>query len=294
MNRKFWIVLSHTFMSHIKTKFFVISTLVAAAILILMLNFSMILSLFKEKDEMKKIGVVDPTGQVFSMYAMEVKKMHDDIDPILYEDAKQAEKDVLNGNLKAYLFIEKIEHGSIIANYYAKKITDQDFYNLVFQALKQTQLMLASQALGLSAEQIALLFEGVSLKPIALEPNAKSIEEIIQSSILINILLIALYTMVLIYGSMVAMEVAKEKSSRIMEVLISSVSPVTQMFGKIMGIFLLALFQVLIYIGVGWLSLMFGSKTLNLGSFVVRFTDFPISLLIYAIIYFLPRKFKVA
>ena len=36
------------------------------------------------------------------------------------------------------------------------------------------------------------------------------------------------------YANMIAMEVATEKSSRVMEILISSVSPIKQMFAKIM------------------------------------------------------------
>ncbi|WP_373370374.1 ABC transporter permease [Alkalicoccobacillus plakortidis] len=38
------------------------------------------------------------------------------------------------------------------------------------------------------------------------------------------------------YGTMIATEVATEKSSRVMEILVSSVHPIVQMFGKIIGI----------------------------------------------------------
>ncbi len=55
------------------------------------------------------------------------------------------------------------------------------------------------------------------------------------------VLLFVIYFAVIMYGSMIAMEVATEKSSRVMEILVSSVSPITQMFAKIIGIALLSL-----------------------------------------------------
>lgn len=287
MNRKFWLVLSHTFTSKLKTKSFIVSTVIMVLLTILIFNLPAIISLFKGKQEIEKVGVVDRTGQVFALYAAQAKEMNAGFDLISYGDEEKAKEDVLNGKLKAYLLIEKVENGAIVGSFYAKKITDQDFYGKVSQALKQAQFRLTAGQLGLSPEQASLLFRDVSLKQIPLEPDAKTMEEMIQSSILIYILLIALYIVVISYGSMVAMEVAKEKSSRIMEILISSVPPVTQMFGKILGISLLGLFQMLILIGVGWISMLFGDKKVDLGGLVVDFSNFPVSIVIYAVIYFL-------
>src|SRR5690625_6921120 len=57
------------------------------------------------------------------------------------------------------------------------------------------------------------------------------------------VMLFVLYITVLLYGQMIATEVATEKSSRVMEILISSASPVTHMFAKILGVGLLGLTQ---------------------------------------------------
>lgn len=48
-------------------------------------------------------------------------------------------------------------------------------------------------------------------------------------------------------GSMIASEVTSEKSSRIMEILITSVSPLTQMFGKIIAMFVLGMMQIVFF-----------------------------------------------
>ncbi len=70
---------------------------------------------------------------------------------------------------------------------------------------------------------------------------------------LVYVLLFVIYFAVIMYANMIAMEVATEKSSRVMEILISSVSPIKQMFGKILGIGLLSLTQLAFLLAVGLL-----------------------------------------
>lgn len=64
------------------------------------------------------------------------------------------------------------------------------------------------------------------------------------------------YFFILIYGMMVLQGVVEEKSSRIIEVIVSSVKPFELMMGKILGIALVALLQFVIWIIVG-VGLMF-------------------------------------
>ena len=65
----------------------------------------------------------------------------------------------------------------------------------------------------------------------------------VMSYALVYVMLFMLYMGVIGFGNMVAMEITAEKSSRVMELLITSVSPLKQMFGKIIGFCLLALSQ---------------------------------------------------
>lgn len=286
MNRKFWIVLGHTFYSNVKTKSFIISTVIMALLVVIIFNLPTIIHLFDQKS-VDKVGVLDRTGQVFSLYEQQTKEMKADYEVISYENEANAKEDVMNGKIKAYLLIDKVVNGAIVGNYKAKEITDQEFYGKVIQGLKQVQFRLTANSLNLTPEQAALLFQDVTLQQTALDPNAKTLEQVVQSSVLIYILLFGLYFSVLGYGSMVAMEVAKEKSSRVMEILVSSVPPVTQMFGKIIGISLVGLLQGAVFVGAGAISMAFGDKKVDLGGFVVDFSNFPASILIYAGLFFI-------
>ncbi len=67
---------------------------------------------------------------------------------------------------------------------------------------------------------------------------------------LARILGILIYMIILIYGSQVMMSVMEEKTSRIAEVIVSSVKPFQLMMGKLIGVGAVALTQFLLWIGL--------------------------------------------
>ena len=99
-------------------------------------------------------------------------------------------------------------------------------------ALQQIKSQLAASQLQLTPEQLGKLSEPVPFERIALKDNAKTQEELSEARGLVYVLLFVIYFAVIMYANMIAMEVATEKSSRVMEILISSVSPIKQMLGK--------------------------------------------------------------
>jgi len=70
---------------------------------------------------------------------------------------------------------------------------------------------------------------------------------IIISSFLSYIMGFLMYIVIFIYGSMVMRSVMEEKINRIVEVVISSVKPFTLMLGKVMGVGLVGLTQLMIW-----------------------------------------------
>ncbi len=67
------------------------------------------------------------------------------------------------------------------------------------------------------------------------------------------ILIMALYMVILLYGQMVATNVASEKSSRAMELLVTSANPTSMMFGKVLAPCIAGLFQLIAVFGTALL-----------------------------------------
>ncbi|MEH7522975.1 ABC transporter permease, partial [Bacillus sp. JJ1503] len=181
------------------------------------------------------------------------------------------------------------------AAYKARSIADTALSSELQHYLQQIKTELAASKINLSQDQLGKLYEPVSFSKIALEENAKTEEELNQARGLVYVLLFIIYFAVILYANMIAMEVATEKSSRVMEILISSVAPVKQMFAKIIGIALLSLTQMGIILVVGFYFVKRNMESMQGGFFeVFGFSDIPISSIIYALVFFLLGYFLYA
>jgi ABC-2 type transport system permease protein len=284
---KFFIVLGHTFFSNLKTKSFIITTIATALLVGIVFSLPSIIAFF-DKDEIRIIGIVDQTEEVFDPLSQTIQSSaSNELELIAIENEEEAKHKIDAEILYGYLVIHAVDNGSVSATFKGMKVNDSSLISQLEQGLNQTQFRLKATVLGLTEQQAAQLFEPAGLEKVALDENAKSEEELVESTVLVYLLLFSIYFAVLMFGNMVAMEVVKEKSSRVMEILVSSVNPISQMFGKILGVALLGVFQFTIYMMIGFITLQFGNKSVEVGNMTVDFSRIPISTVLYALIFFI-------
>ncbi|MED3996920.1 ABC transporter permease [Peribacillus frigoritolerans] len=292
---KFWIVLSHTYLSKLKTKSFIISTIIMMALILVLSNLSNLIDKF-DSDEQEKVAVIDQTeGGLFDSYKNAVAGVNDDLSIISAQDEKEAEEMVSAEEIVGYLLIQKDKTLGFKGTYKANQISDSAVSNDLLLALTQLKGQITAKELNLTEQQIAQLNTPPAFDTIALQKNAKTEEDLNQARGLVYVLLFVIYFGVLMYATMIAMEVATEKTSRVMEILISSVPPVTQMFAKIMGVALLSLTQMILFFGVGYFSIKQNLTGMDEGFFsFFGFGSTDISTIIYAIIFALLGYFLYA
>lgn len=261
--------------------------MITVLFLLAFINIDKIISLF-DKEEVKHVAVIDESGQLYDLFTAQMQLSDEKIKFESFAgNEAEAEGQVTNEEIDGVLILslseEKLPTGTLKAN----TVTEQYWINPLEQALQQVKVMLATEQLALTPEQVASVYEPVQLERVPLAENAKTEVEVIQAQVIVNIITIVIYMAVLIYGMMIATEVATEKSSRVMEILISSVSPITQMFGKIIGIALLAITQLIILLSVGFASILSASSSTE-GNLVnaLELTQIPIGTIVYAFIFF--------
>lgn len=293
---KFWIILLHTYISKLKTKSFIITTIITALFFAGVANVNRIIDLFEGEDEGAKIAVIDETDTIYEAFSAQVKVMDEKMIVKPFEGTiQEAEKQVKDGKFDGLLVLRMNAEGLPEATYEALQIAEQELSGTLEQALQQVKVGIAATNQGLSPEEVASIYAPVAFQKKALEENAKTAEELNQARGLVYILLFVIYFSVVMYGNMIAMEVVTEKSSRVMEILISSVSPVQQMFGKILGVALLGLTQYLFIMAVGYFSLKSSLAQME-GAFfeVFGLGDLPVATFVYAIIFFILGYFLYA
>ncbi|WHY68281.1 ABC transporter permease [Neobacillus sp. SuZ13] len=292
----FWIILFHTYLNKLKTKSFIITTLLTVVIVLVLTNLTNIIDVFDKNNGKENVAVLDETGQLFDPFKKQVSTINKDINLTLFQGSEAAaEKAIEKGTYQGIVLLGLNDEKLPLATYKAKSIADSSLYTDLQTSLQQVKTMLAASQIQLTPVQLEKLYEPVSFKKIALEKNAKTEEELNQARGLVYVLLFIIYFSVIMYANMIAMEVATEKSSRVMEILISSVSPIKQMFAKIIGIGLLSLTQLAVFLSVGYFSLKQNMESLNEGFFgVYGFSDIPLGTIIYAIVFFILGYFLYA
>jgi len=251
---KFLVILFHTYMSKLKSKSFIITTIISTIFILGITNIQSIIDMFDSEEE-KIVAVYDEQNAAIPMLEQQLAATGDSLKVERVDNTEGIEEKIESGEYEGLLVVSFDEEGLPTGEYKASSITDNETISQLEQALQQIKVGIATSQIGLTQEQIATLYEPIQFDVVALQESAKSEEELNQARGLVYILLFVIYFSVILYASMIATDVAVEKSSRVMEILISSASPIMHMFGKILGIALLSLTQLTFWIVVGYISL---------------------------------------
>ena len=95
----------------------------------------------------------------------------------------------------------------------------------------------------------------IRLNTLTLKEDGKAEEDSVEIYMILSyVMSFLIYMFVFMFGTMVMRSVIDEKSSRVVEVVVSSVNSVDLMIGKIVGVALVALTQFAIWIGLSPVS----------------------------------------
>lgn len=252
--RNFWIVTKHTFLTKLKTKSFLISTGIMIVIVLILANLNTVIDMFNQEKQ-RTVAVIDTTGEYIDLF--ENQLMQTDNSFTIVKDANELEaiEKVKSGEWEGVLTITIQGSGIPEAVYRSMKISDESTIRLLQSTLTEVKNQKFTEEIQLDAMQIAELYTPAAFKVVSLEENAKSASELNAARGLVYVMLFVIYFIVIGYAGMIASEVASEKTSRVMEILVSSISPVKQMFAKILGIACLSFVQMGAFLLVGYFSI---------------------------------------
>ncbi|WOV83515.1 ABC transporter permease [Sporosarcina jeotgali] len=296
--REFWIIFKQAFMTKAKTKSFIITTALVVAGIFLLSNLPRILDSIDGigGDEPTAMKVIDTSGKLDDPLSAVLQANESDItiEPTK-ESEKDLEKQVRSEDIESFLTLSLDETNTIQAKYTTLSSIEMSLPEPLRNALQTVQAGIKADELSLSGDQVNSLFTQVNFENNNISASAKSEDELNQARILVYVLMFVIYFAVILYSGMIATEVATEKSSRVMEILISSVSPVKHMFAKVLGIGTLGIVQILVYGIVGFIAFKTSASeaTEGIGSFF-NFTDINPMTLVYAVVFFLLGYFLYA
>jgi len=158
-------------------------------------------------------------------------------------------RDVSNGKIDGFLWLSDSDLANRKVVYSAKDVTDfgesTELRNAVHSALVKRQL----GQKGMSDAEIETVLQPIDFDSVRIEKGKEGASGIAVFLVSFTMVML-LYVSVLVYGFAVMRSIIEEKSSRILEVLLSSVTAKQLLAGKIIGVGAVGLTQVIIWLAI--------------------------------------------
>ena len=291
----FWIIFKQAFITKARTKSFIITTLIVVASFFLLANIPNIIAIFDgDGAEENTLHVLDETNGLIPELQNQLDLADSGIEAVpTFLTEEELQQSIEEGTIDDYLVLT--QNSQLGARYVSESANEMGSGMEIENAVQAIHTALTAESLGLDDGQVGQLFMPVEFERQAISESSKSQEELSQARGLVYVLIMLIYVAVIYYPNMIAMEVATEKSSRVMEILISSVSPVKHMFAKIAGIGSLGILQMMIFGLAGYFAIKTAGTDLTEGFFsVMGFSEVKISTFLFAILFFLLGYFLYA
>jgi ABC-2 type transport system permease protein len=149
---------------------------------------------------------------------------------------RDLDRRLLAEEIDAWLWVDEqaVETGSI--EYHARNVSNTFTLAILERALSGEVRELRLTEAGFDPDQVATLIEEVRLRTVRVSAAGSRQEAGEAGFILAYALFFMLYMVLLIWGQQVLQGVLEEKSSRVVEVVVSAARPFDLMMGKLVGI----------------------------------------------------------
>lgn len=272
---KFLVTLLSTYTQKVKSKSFIITTLLLILFVFAGMNFDKILNLFDSEDE-KTVLTIEATEEDREVVTNVIKSFDDTI--IIEPDSNNV------------LTIDS-EELPIKATLTTDNELSNDNHQAIEVALDELNKIYVSNAIDISEEDLALLDSTADLTVKSSDPDGETDDVgFFESENLLNIVIIyavimLMFFIIMGYASQIATEVAHEKSSRVIEMIVSSISPTRHVLAKVSAIILVSFTQILIVIGSGLIAFKTSSLQKTLSDFELVSNEQTVPIIVYSIVF---------
>ena len=248
--RKMWLIIVREFMERVRKKSFVVATFVTPLLMVVMMVAPSLIMLYGSSDQ-KQVVVVDRSGMVAERLFSTPEVMFIDQSNLSKREACEiyGENSGVMGVLYVGSEIECRDSVQLITNESSSIMIDEAISRQISDIVEREKL----RAYDIENLDQILASVATNIELATYENNGTGEEATMESTssginyVLGLILGMMLYMLLILYGQMVLTSVVEEKSSRVIDVMVTSSTPFQIMMGKILGIALVALTQVAIW-----------------------------------------------
>ncbi|EHS7176267.1 ABC transporter permease, partial [Staphylococcus pseudintermedius] len=240
--KPFSTVFQQSYFEKVTSKSFIIITLILILLIILGSNYDYIYKKIFEKE--KEITLIAPDKQTYSFLTSLIKK-NTDIEKINSYDMSKAKQKLADGTIDYIIEVSNQSNRLKVNVFYnnENKLKDIDTLNLLFNNINVQQII---NKYNIENSDVKLLNkENITLKQVG--GIKKSDQEVKNFNIFIVVIILSIgFFIVVNYANQIAVDIAKEKSTRVSEIIITSIAPQIHLYAKIFSVIAVALTQIII------------------------------------------------
>ena len=230
-----------------KTKWFLITNILVAILIIGLINIDSIITLFGgDFNKKTKLYVIDNTNEAYERFKTELdnssKLLNDESNYEVYrydktiDDAMEELKEKDNYD-NYYLEFSYLDDYSLKVKLVTKEYIDIYDTQILNNALNNTKVSLSISHSNISIEELNKIYEPVNVDRVYLDEKKNSAEEnmeMIMSSVF-PIIILPVFMLIVFLVQMIGAEINDEKTSKSMEIIISNVSAKTHFAAKVIA-----------------------------------------------------------
>ena len=260
------VVISREYMTRVKKKSFLVITFVVPLLFAALCMLPSLIMLFA-KDKAQTVGYVDESGFVSA------KLVNTDAVtyfPYDFVDEDQLRAKVNSGEIDSYMIIGKADSTlNVPVKMASDKSVSMDLKEAVSAQIKEAVEEARMEQTGIEGlrEIMESIEPRIDIKTSKFNSDGEESVTSTDVTMIISLILSTIiYMFIAMFSGMVMSSVIEEKSSRIVEVLISSVKSTELMFGKIIGVALVALTQFFLWVVLAGALMGIGGALLGAGT----------------------------
>lgn len=271
----FW----HTYLSKVKAKSFIITTVIVMLLIILAGNFDKIMNLFDSSEEVNTVEL-EASEEFTQQFSAVISEFSENI-TVTDEDG-----DMLLTVEDTVPITATVESDSEISSGQQTEI--EMALDSVNRQMVANSLDLTEEEAGLMAAEINVDFQAAESTADEDSTGTGGMDEPNYLNIVIfYVTVFVMFFVVINYASQIGTEIAMEKSSRVIEMIVSSVSPVNHLFAKILAIICVSLTQLFFFV----LTIIAVIYFVDIGAIISEFglesDDRTLPMIIYSLVFLL-------
>lgn len=283
---KLALLVKQLYIQKITSKSFILLTALYLIVILGALNWTTIKDAVFSNNDKVEIALIDETKSG-------LEKQFQSTENLIFKTPKGSEKEInaqVEDETYAAALYLKDENGQLAAELATANSLDLEVQSAINVLAENAGKIYSVQKLDLTTAQAQEIIElQTVVKQVDLNEgsSAKSAEEKSAGILVAYIIGFLIYLFVTSYLSMITTDIASEKGSRVLEVLMASVKPSTHLFSKLIGVFLTGITQIIILIGGGILIAKFTAKDSVLDGLMSIIDQLSISYFIYVGVFFI-------